>query len=77
FLAYLIRQWLQIEEKISRWCRPAVPEDDRGMLTSNYIVSCHNHLKTVYFSRRKVNRIDQLVFILANDVKFYFTEERE
>ena len=54
-----------------------MPETHRSMLTNNYIESWHNQLKTVYFSRRRINRLDHLTFVLVNDVEFHFAEERE
>ena len=54
-----------------------MPETHRSMFTNNYIESWHNQLKTVYFSRRRINRLDHLTFVLVNDVEFHFAEERE
>ncbi|OBZ80173.1 hypothetical protein A0J61_11778, partial [Choanephora cucurbitarum] len=33
--------------------------------------------KTVYFSGRRINRLDHLTFVLVNDVELHFAEERE
>ncbi|KAI9247953.1 hypothetical protein BDA99DRAFT_446517, partial [Phascolomyces articulosus] len=46
-------------------------------LTNNYIESWHNQLKAVYLQHTCNKRFDRLIFILMNEVEFYFQQECE
>ncbi|OAD75766.1 hypothetical protein PHYBLDRAFT_165752 [Phycomyces blakesleeanus NRRL 1555(-)] len=56
---------------------PYVANDHQRYLTNNYIESWHNQLKTIYFGCTRIRRLDRLVFILTNDVEFFYDEEVE
>ncbi|OAD74566.1 hypothetical protein PHYBLDRAFT_145003 [Phycomyces blakesleeanus NRRL 1555(-)] len=45
------------------------------MLTNNYIESWYNQLKTHFLGCSCNKRFDRLIFILTNEVEFYFKEE--
>ncbi|OAD67595.1 hypothetical protein PHYBLDRAFT_151106 [Phycomyces blakesleeanus NRRL 1555(-)] len=61
FLTYFEHKWIGTEELLRRWGRPYVANDHQRYLTNNYIKS----------------RLDYLVFILTNDVEFFYNEEVE
>ncbi|OAD67652.1 hypothetical protein PHYBLDRAFT_151168 [Phycomyces blakesleeanus NRRL 1555(-)] len=77
FLAYFKRKWIGTEELLRRWGRPYVANDHQRYLTNNYMESWHNQLKTIYFGHTCIRRLDCLVFILTNDVEFFYNEEVE
>ncbi|OAD78114.1 hypothetical protein PHYBLDRAFT_141980 [Phycomyces blakesleeanus NRRL 1555(-)] len=58
-----------------RWGRPYVTQQHLRYLTNNYIESWHNQLKTIYLNHIHIRRLDRLIFILTNDVEFYYKEE--
>ncbi|KAG2196263.1 hypothetical protein INT46_007347 [Mucor plumbeus] len=74
-LDYFTRYWFNNEEVVKRWGAPFVKEIHKSFVTNNYIESWHNQLKVVYFERLRINRLDRLVFVLTNDVEYYFAEE--
>ncbi|OAD68585.1 hypothetical protein PHYBLDRAFT_63506 [Phycomyces blakesleeanus NRRL 1555(-)] len=75
FLAYFERKWIGTEELLRRWGRPYVANDHQRYLTNNYIESWHNQLKTIYFGHTRIRRLDRLVFILTNNVEFFYDKE--
>ncbi|KAG2191501.1 hypothetical protein INT47_010970 [Mucor saturninus] len=77
FLRYFERKWTGSENILRRWGRPFVQQHHQRYLTNNYIESWHNQLKVIYFNRARIRRLDRLVFILTNDVEFYYEQEVE
>ncbi|OAD75510.1 hypothetical protein PHYBLDRAFT_64426 [Phycomyces blakesleeanus NRRL 1555(-)] len=67
FLKYF-KKWTENEELFQQHQR---------YVTSNYVESWHNQLKTIYFGRARIRKLDRLIFILTNDVEFYFEQEVE
>ncbi|OAD79348.1 hypothetical protein PHYBLDRAFT_162423 [Phycomyces blakesleeanus NRRL 1555(-)] len=68
FLKYFEKKWTKNEELLRRWGRPCVSQQHQRY---------HNQLKTIYFGRACIRRLNQLIFILTNDVEFYFEQEVE
>ncbi|OAD68519.1 hypothetical protein PHYBLDRAFT_172945 [Phycomyces blakesleeanus NRRL 1555(-)] len=68
FLAYFEHKWIGTEELLRRWGRSYVANDHQRYLTNNYIELWHNKLKTIYFGRTRIRRLDHLVFILTNNI---------
>ncbi|OAD75183.1 hypothetical protein PHYBLDRAFT_166938 [Phycomyces blakesleeanus NRRL 1555(-)] len=77
FLKYFEKKWTENEELLRRWGRPYISQQHQRYVTNNYVESWHNQLKTIYFGRARIRRLDRLIFILTNDVEFYFEQEVE
>ncbi|OAD65287.1 hypothetical protein PHYBLDRAFT_153529 [Phycomyces blakesleeanus NRRL 1555(-)] len=68
----------KIQERIvEKMGRPYVANDYQRYLTNNYIESWHNQLKTIYFDRTRIRQLNCLVFILINDMEFFYDKEVE
>ncbi|OAD71954.1 hypothetical protein PHYBLDRAFT_169866 [Phycomyces blakesleeanus NRRL 1555(-)] len=63
------------KQLLRRWGRPYVANDYQRYLANNYIESWHNQLKTIYFGHTCIRRLDCLIFILTNDVEFFYNEK--
>ncbi|OAD80270.1 hypothetical protein PHYBLDRAFT_160921 [Phycomyces blakesleeanus NRRL 1555(-)] len=77
FLKYFEKKWTENEELLQRWRCPYISQQHQRYVTNNYVESWHNQLKTIYFGRTRIRRLDRLIFILTNDVEFYFEQEVE
>ncbi|OAD72009.1 hypothetical protein PHYBLDRAFT_169918 [Phycomyces blakesleeanus NRRL 1555(-)] len=64
-------------ELLRRWERLYIQPSHLQYLTNNYIEPWHNQLKTIYMNRACVRRLDRLVFILTDDIEFFYSEEVE
>ncbi|KAG1048415.1 hypothetical protein G6F43_009191 [Rhizopus delemar] len=73
---YFTRNWC-IEDKMKVWSRSFKNRRNSRMLTNNYIESWHNQLKTAFLGRVRNKRLDKLVFVLVNDIEYYFSQEFE
>ncbi|KAG2207871.1 hypothetical protein INT45_009799 [Circinella minor] len=76
FLSYFETYW-EPEHLIQRWTFAFTDPRDRAYLTNNMIETWFNQLKTVYLRRVRNKRLDRLIFILTNEVEFYFINEHE
>ncbi|OAD81103.1 hypothetical protein PHYBLDRAFT_161737 [Phycomyces blakesleeanus NRRL 1555(-)] len=77
FLKYFEKKWTENKGLLRRWGRPYVSQQHQRYVTNNYVESWHNQLKTIYFGCTCIRRLDRLIFILTNDVEFYFEQEVE
>ncbi|OAD67117.1 hypothetical protein PHYBLDRAFT_174501 [Phycomyces blakesleeanus NRRL 1555(-)] len=75
FLRYFEARWTGSKVLLKRWGRPYVDDLHRRYLTNNYIESWHNQLKTIYFGCARIRRLDCLVFVLTNDVEYFYKQE--
>ncbi|KAI8876173.1 hypothetical protein K501DRAFT_298979 [Backusella circina FSU 941] len=74
FMEYFERSWCR-EEKFDIWSRAYHFLEFSYMLTSNYIESWHNQLKSVYLKRTRNKRLDRLFFILTVEIDYDINEE--
>ncbi|OAD70670.1 hypothetical protein PHYBLDRAFT_69492 [Phycomyces blakesleeanus NRRL 1555(-)] len=75
FLRYFETRRTGSEVLLKRWGRPYVDDSHRRYLTNNYIESWHNQLKTIYFGRARIKRLDCLLFDLMNNVEYFYEQE--
>ncbi|OAD77249.1 hypothetical protein PHYBLDRAFT_164161 [Phycomyces blakesleeanus NRRL 1555(-)] len=74
FVKYFETNWCTMA-KYCVWSRAFHQLECFHMLTNNYIESWHNQLKTRFLGRSRNKRFDRPIFILTNEVEFYFKEE--
>ncbi|OAD68351.1 hypothetical protein PHYBLDRAFT_68897 [Phycomyces blakesleeanus NRRL 1555(-)] len=74
FVQYFETNWCTMT-KYCVWSRAFHQLEFSHMLTNNYINSWHNQLKTHFLGHSRNKRFDRLIFILTNEVEFYFKEE--
>ncbi|KAI9243018.1 hypothetical protein BDA99DRAFT_417741, partial [Phascolomyces articulosus] len=75
FLNYFQQQWEPLHI-IQCWAYSYVDPIQQVHLTNNFIESWHNQLKVIYLKHIRNKRFDRLIFILTNEVEFYFQQER-
>lgn len=74
FIDYFRSNWCT-EAKYNLWSRAYHPLEFSHLLTNNYIESWHNQLKSVFLRRSRNKRLDRLIFVLTNEVEYYYQEE--
>ena len=74
FIRYFRTNWCT-EAKYNVWSRAYHPLEFSHLLTNNYIGSWHNQLKSVFLRRVRNKRLDRLIFILTDEVEYYYREE--
>ncbi|OAD70074.1 hypothetical protein PHYBLDRAFT_71515 [Phycomyces blakesleeanus NRRL 1555(-)] len=70
-------KWTENKELLRRWGRPYVSQQHQRYVTNNYVESWYNQLKIIYFGRTCIRRLNRLIFILTNDVEFFYEQEVE
>ena len=76
FLDYFQEFW-EPDHIIQRWSYAYMDQRNRSFASNAFIESWHNQLKSVYLKDVCNQRFDHLIFVLINDVKFYFKQERD
>ncbi|KAI9243144.1 hypothetical protein BDA99DRAFT_449403 [Phascolomyces articulosus] len=80
FLNYFQQQWEPLHI-IQRWAYSYVDPIQQVHLTNNFIELWHNQLKVIYLKHicnkkhNIIHHFDHLIFILTNEVEFYFQQE--
>ena len=76
FLNYFEEHW-EPDHIVQRWSYAYMDQRNRSFASNAFIESWHNQLKSVYLKHVRNKRFDRLIFILVNDVEFYFKQERD
>lgn len=74
FVKYFVDNWFNAT-KYRVWSRAFHQLEFSRMLTNNYIESWHKKLRTCFLGRSRNKRLDRLVYILTDDVEFYYKGE--